>query len=63
VDAARRAGRRVLRRQRREQFTAGFLVDRFGARPVLLSGMALLAAARCSPRWRRARTGCFRSPR
>jgi MFS family permease len=25
------------------QFTAGFLVDRFGARPVLLSGMALLA--------------------
>ena len=26
------------------QFTAGFLVDRFGARPVLLSGMALLAS-------------------
>jgi MFS family permease len=25
------------------QFTAGFLVDRFGARPVLLSGMTLLA--------------------
>lgn len=25
------------------QFTAGFLVDRFGARPVLLGGMALLA--------------------
>jgi MFS family permease len=25
------------------QFTAGFLVDRFGARPILLSGMALLA--------------------
>ena len=27
------------------QFVAGFLVDRFGARPVLLSGMALLATA------------------
>ena len=26
------------------QFTAGFLVDRFGARPVLLSGMGLLVA-------------------
>ena len=26
------------------QFTAGFLVDRFGARPVLLSGMALMAS-------------------
>jgi MFS family permease len=25
------------------QFTSGFLVDRFGARPVLLSGMALMA--------------------
>ena len=46
------------------QFAAGFAVDRFGARPVLLGG---LGAARGRHRRRvarsRRRTGCFRSSR
>ena len=43
------------------QFVAGFVVDRVGARPVLLGGLALLAGGTMAASWRRVRTGCSRS--
>ena len=44
------------------QFTAGFWVDRFGARPVLFAGMAFLAGGDACSRHSRPRSpGCSRS--
>ena len=46
------------------QFAAGFAVDRFGARPVLLGGHRRCSpAARSSPGSRPASAGSIRSPR
>ena len=45
------------------QFAAGFAVDRIGARPVLLSGIALLAGGTCLPGSRRRSAGSIPSSR
>ena len=45
------------------QFAAGFVVDRLGARPVLLSGLALLACGTILASLAPGAIGCSRSPR